>query len=143
MELTGKVIQVLPISQGVAKNTGNPWRKLEFIVETLDSSYPKKICFELFGEKIDQNPVSVGTIVTVNFDLTSREYNSRWFTQVSAYRVVPSAGNATAPQLVQTAPQATVAPQTAPAAATPAAPASAPTPTLQAPPAPATDELPF
>ena len=133
MELTGKVIQVLPISQGVAKNTGNPWRKLEFIVETLDSSYPKKICFELFGEKIDQNPVSVGTIVTVNFDLTSREYNSRWFTQVSAYRVVPSAGNATAPQLVQTAP----------AAATPAAPASAPTPTLQAPPAPATDELPF
>lgn len=138
MELTGKVIQVLPISQGVAKSTGNPWRKLEFVVETLDSVYPKKVCFELFGEKIDQNPVAVGTIVTVNFDLNSREYNGHWFTQVSAYRVVPSAGNAAAPQPV---PQAAVAPQTATTPAT--APASTPTPTLQAPPAPANDELPF
>lgn len=134
MELTGKVIQILPLAQGVAKGTGNPWRKLEFVVETLDSTYPRKVCFELFGEKIDQNPVSVGVIATINFDINSREYNGRWYNQISAYRVVPSAGTAAQPQAVQAAPAIA-----APVAATPT-----PTPMPAAPETASTDDgLPF
>ena len=34
MELIGKIVQVLPLQEGVSK-AGNPWKKQEYILETL------------------------------------------------------------------------------------------------------------
>ena len=47
MEITGKIIAVLPEQGGVSKN-GNEWKKQEYVLETHDQ-YPKKVCFQLFG----------------------------------------------------------------------------------------------
>lgn len=103
MELTGKVIAMPPVEQGVSKSSGNPWRKQVFAIETIES-YPKRVAFTLFGEKIDQNPIGIGMVVKVQFDANSRDYQGRWFTDLSAYRVTP----ATAAPVVGTQPQQAV-----------------------------------
>ena len=39
MELTGKIIAVLPAAQGVSQRTGNPWMSQEYVIDILlDSS---------------------------------------------------------------------------------------------------------
>ncbi len=120
MEVVGKIIQVLPAQEGIGKN-GNPWKVQPYVLETLDQ-YPRKVHFEVFGEdRIKQNPCDVDQLVTVSFDIESREFNGRWYTSIRAWRIqqgdmtqaVPGAAPAVAP---------VAAPQPA---ATPAAPAEA------------------
>ena len=121
MEIVGKIVQVLPAQEGVSKSTGNPWKIQSYILETLEQ-YPRKVCFEIFGEdRIKNNPCEIDQIVTVSFDIESREFNGRWYTSIRAWRIqqgdmtqaVPGAAPAVAP---------VAAPQPA---ATPAAPAEA------------------
>jgi hypothetical protein len=59
MEITGKIIAVLPEQGGVSKN-GNEWKKQEYVLETHDQ-YPKKVCFQLFGaDRIAQAAIQPG-----------------------------------------------------------------------------------
>lgn len=89
MEIQGKIIQLLPEQSGAGKN--GQWRKREYVLETQDQ-YPKKLCFNLWGEKIDQNPVKVGDSVKVLFDLESREFNGKWYTDVKAWKIENQSG---------------------------------------------------
>ena len=84
MEITGKIIQVLPEVGGVSK-AGNEWKKQEYVLETHDQ-YPKKVCFQIFGaDKIAQAAIQPGEELTVSFDIDSREYQGRWFTSINAW----------------------------------------------------------
>ncbi|MBN1119178.1 MAG: DUF3127 domain-containing protein [Bacteroidales bacterium] len=84
MEIQGKIIQLLPEQSGTGKN--GQWRKQEYILETQDQ-YPRKVCFNLWGDKIDQNPVKEGDMVKVLFDIESREFNGRWYTDVKGWKI--------------------------------------------------------
>lgn len=75
MEIKGKIILALPEVTGVAKATGNPWKKREYVLETSET-YPKKVHFDFFGDRADQYPLSVGDEVTLSFDIESREYQA-------------------------------------------------------------------
>lgn len=87
MEIVGKIIQVLPMQEGVSKASGNPWKMQSYVLETQEQ-YSRKVCFEIFGEdRIKNNPCQVDDIVTVSFDIESREFNGRWYTSIRAYRV--------------------------------------------------------
>ena len=87
MEIVGRIIQVLPAQEGVSKNTGNPWKIQSYVLETQEQ-YPRKVCFEIFGEdKIKNNPCQLDDLVTVSFDIESREFNGRWYTSIRAWRV--------------------------------------------------------
>ncbi|MGL4852394.1 MAG: DUF3127 domain-containing protein [Phocaeicola sp.] len=99
MELQGKVIAVLEPKGGVSK-TGNEWKVQEYVIETHDQ-YPKKLCFEVFGnEKIDQFKIQMGEEVNVFFDVDAREWNGRWFNSIRAWKVerVTAQNYAAAPQ---------------------------------------------
>ena len=86
MEVVGKIIQVLPAQEGVGRN-GNPWKVQPYVLETLDQ-YPRKVHFEVFGEdRIKQNPCELDQLVTVSFDIESREFNGRWYTSIRAWRI--------------------------------------------------------
>ena len=115
MEVVGKIIQVLPAQEGVGRN-GNPWKLQPYVLETLDN-YPRKVHFEVFGEdRIRQNPCEIDQLVTVSFDIESREFNGRWYTSIRAWRI--QQGDTTQAAAVQ--PTAAAPAQPAPAA--PAAP---------------------
>ena len=85
MELAGKIISILPLQKGEGKN--GPWKRQEYIIETTDK-IPRKVCFSLWGEKIDQFQINEGDETEVMFDLESREYNGRWYTDVKAWKCV-------------------------------------------------------
>ncbi|MGL4411074.1 MAG: DUF3127 domain-containing protein [Bacteroidales bacterium] len=84
MEIRGRIINLLPLQSGQGKN--GEWRKQDYILETLDQ-YPKKICFNLWGDKISQYPVAIGDEVIVHFDVESREFNGRWYTDVKGWKI--------------------------------------------------------
>ena len=119
MDIKGKIIQKLDLQQGVSK-AGNNWKKQEYILETLDS-YPKKVKFDFFGERADQYPLEVGDVITLSYDIESREFNGRWYTDIRGFRAVkedPNAvGAAQAPY-----PPAAGEPAPAPAVGAPAPP---------------------
>ncbi len=126
MEIVGKIIQDLPERNGTSK-AGNAWKSKSFVLETQEQ-YPKKVCFELFGEeRIKNNPCKIDDVVTVSFDLESREFNGSWYTSVRAWKVQQGAqAAATAPQGNTFQPVAAPQAQTTYAAA-PAAQSAAPT----------------
>lgn len=84
MELTATLVQLLPLQTGQGKN--GQWRKQEFIVET-EGQYPKKVCISVWGDKINESVLKPGNKVKVSFDVESREYNGRWYTDVKAWKV--------------------------------------------------------
>lgn len=90
MDISGKIIQLLPLQTGQGKN--GPWKKQEFILETGDT-YPKKVCIAVWGDKIDMGSIKAGDAVDVSFDVESREFNGRWYTDVKAWKVVNKKGN--------------------------------------------------
>lgn len=85
MEVQGKVIHVLPQQTGEGKN--GTWRKNRFVIET-EGQYPKKVCVDVWGDKFDNMPVQLGSMVTASIDVESREYNGNWYTDVKAWKVV-------------------------------------------------------
>ncbi len=98
MEISGKIIAVLQQTSGQGKN--GLWRSQDYVLETGDQ-YPKKVCFNLFNDKIDQFPIAIDDQVTVSFDIESREYNGRWYTTVRAWKIDKNAGQASASPVQQ------------------------------------------
>ncbi len=84
MEVKGKIIISLPETSGTSK-AGNPWKKKEYVLETQET-YPKKVHFNFFGDRVDQYPLSVGDVITLSFDINSREFNGRWYTDISGWK---------------------------------------------------------
>jgi hypothetical protein len=91
MELKGRIVQSLGLQTGDGRK--GTWKKQDYILETI-AQYPKKVCFSVWGDKIDQFRLQAGDTVTVSFDLESREYNGRWYTDVRAWKVQKEGGSA-------------------------------------------------
>lgn len=106
MELTAKLIQLMPVQTGMGKN--GEWKKQNIILET-DGMYPKKVCISLWGDKVNES-LQVGTILDVSFDIESREYNGNWYTDLRAWKIEPAGAGAAAPPVYGTAQQAPAAP---------------------------------
>lgn len=84
MQLSAKLIQLLPLQTGTGKN--GQWKKQDMIVET-DGQYPKKICISVWGDKINEDQLKIGNRLKIDFDVESREYNGRWYTDVKAWKI--------------------------------------------------------
>lgn len=84
VELTGKITHVLEEKSGTSSR--GQWRKQEYVIE-VPGDYPKQVCFMVWGDKIDQFGIKQDDALTVHFDIESREYNGRWYTDVKAWRV--------------------------------------------------------
>ncbi len=111
MDLTGKIIAVLPASSGVSQRTGNSWMSQDYVIE-VPGQYPRKCVFRVFGEdRIKQFNIQMNEDITVSFDIDAHEFNGRWFNDIRAYSVVRGAAPAPAgmPQAAA-APAGTAAP---------------------------------
>ena len=104
LELTGKVFAVLP-SQGGVSQKGNKWVRYSFVIETNDQ-YPKKVLFTCTDEeKWKTWNIQAGMNAQVSFNVSAREWNGKWFTDVEAWRVVSVDGGATNGNAQAQAPQ--------------------------------------
>lgn len=88
MEIKGKLQIILPVAEGTSKN--GPWKKQEFVIETIDGKFPKQIFLNVWGaDKVeDFKRYKIGDILTCSLDISSREYNGRWYTDLRAWKIV-------------------------------------------------------
>ena len=126
MEIIGKAIAALPVKSGVSQKTGEQWQSREYVIETQEQ-FKKRICFEVFGtDKLKEFNIRNNDLIKVNFDITAREYNGKWYNSIRAWKVEHvnqdgSAAGATANQVAASSPQAQAPQAPANQAAAPAA----------------------
>ena len=83
MDITGKLIKVLPIQTGQGKN--GEWKKQDIILE-LEGTPTKKLCIGLWNDKIISDLME-GSMLKVFFEIDSREYNDKWYTNLRGWKV--------------------------------------------------------
>lgn len=85
LEITGRLIQILPEQTGQGQN--GPWLKQNFVMETQEQ-FPKKICIVCWGDKAEiLKQLKAGDEVKVAINIESREYNGKWYTDVKAWKI--------------------------------------------------------
>lgn len=76
-------------TEGVAKSTGNPWRKVTAIFETIEH-YPKTLAVSFMNSGCeDVFKCRQGGLYRVRFDVESREYNGKWYTDLRGWSLTP------------------------------------------------------
>lgn len=147
MDITGRLIQLLPDVEG--ESARGHWVKGGFVIET-EGDYPRKVAFITFGEErvaMAKN-IPMNTPVQVTFNIESREFNERWYTDLRASRIQPFVPGQMPPAAAGYAwsgAPAQATPMSAPAPAPAAVPTPAPTnfatpPTMES---NGEDDLPF
>ena len=90
-DITGKIIAVLPTRSGTSAR-GTQWSSQTAVIETHEQ-YPKRVAFDVLGDKITEFNLQVGEEVTVSFDINAREYNGKWWNSVNAWQVFRQVGH--------------------------------------------------
>ena len=81
---------MLPTKSGTSAR-GTQWSSQTSVIETHEQ-YPKRVAFDVLGDKITEFNLKVGDEVTVSFDINAREYNGKWWNSVNAWNVVRQVG---------------------------------------------------
>ena len=125
LELEGRIARKLNVQTGTSAR--GAWSKQEFIFEYQEGNYPSQICMNVWGEdKVRElDKYQVGDKVRISFNLSSREFNGRWYTDVWAWRIEPAGAAPVQPSVQHAAPTGAPVP-----------------PPMQAAPAPGIDDLP-
>lgn len=116
MELNVTVERINDVQEFASKKgDGTIVRKYSFVGKT-NERFPKLVCFTCYNEEVWHDAaLTSGMRVQVSFDISSREWNGKWFTEVSAWKIT-KVGNyqkeqsapATAPQKDNLSPQSDV-----------------------------------
>jgi len=87
LNITVKVEKVLERQSFTSKRDGATVNRYSFVAVTTAEQYPKTICFSCLGDdtwaKLD---IVEGGTYDVSFDITSREWNGKYFTDINAFR---------------------------------------------------------
>lgn len=116
MEIVGKVVRLGAITEG--QSARGPWRKQDLIIET-EGQYPRTVCLSCWTNQIEEiQHFAPGQPIKAQIELSSREFNNKWFTDVRVWRF-DSVGATTPivaqPQPMHQTPPVTADPATAPA----------------------------
>ena len=99
MEIIGKFVQKLQTITGEGRN--GPWTKGSFVIETMEQ-FPKKVCFMAWNDKATLiDSIKENEKIKVFFDVESREFNGKWYTDVRAWKIERAGGETAAPGYTQ------------------------------------------
>ena len=94
MEFEGKVKLILPPTSG--QSARGTWERQVVVFEQTNKQFGKDVAV-IFNKTAEVANLRQGENYIVSFDVESREYQGRWYTDVRAWRV-QSAQQAQAPQ---------------------------------------------
>ena len=84
----GLVSTVLPAQTGTSAR--GEWHSQNVVFEMQNNSpYTRKVSVKFFNKRDEVARLVVGAAYNVTFDIESREYNGRWYTDVRAWRIQP------------------------------------------------------
>ena len=101
LELEGRIARKLNVQTGTSAR--GAWAKQEFILEYQEGNFPTQVCLNVWGDdKVKElDKYQVGDKVKISFNLSSREYNGRWYTDVRAWRIEPAGAQPQQPQAAE------------------------------------------
>lgn len=95
LEITGILEKILPIETGEKKDGSGTWSKQNFLVRTSEE-YNNLYCFEVFGDEKVANLTKYqkeGDGVKITFNVNTNEWNGKYFTSLSAWRIEKTESN--------------------------------------------------
>lgn len=88
MEFEGKVLEILPPVSG--QSARGTWERQTVVFEQPNKQYGKELAVTFMNKAQDVATLRVGETYIVSFDIESRKYQDRWYTDVRAWRVQPT-----------------------------------------------------
>lgn len=90
------------VETGTSK-AGNPWARQTIVVSRDGVNAPyDKVALSVFGDKVnDSNRCKVGDKVEITYSISAREYNGKWYNDISLFKIEsesPASRPAPAPQ---------------------------------------------
>ena len=86
MELTGKIIAQMDARKGVSAR--GEWMAQDFVLETFDNNFPRKMVFTVFGaDRLQRFNIQLGQSVSVSFDIDAHQYQDKWYNSIRAFDV--------------------------------------------------------
>jgi hypothetical protein len=84
----GVVFTILPEQSGTSAR--GEWHNQNVVFEMqTNSQYPRKVSVKFFNKRDEVSRLVVGAAYKVTFDVESREYQGRWYTDVVGRRIEP------------------------------------------------------
>lgn len=114
MEFEGAVFRIMPATTGTSAR--GQWHRQDIVFEVVDGTFSRKICVTFFNKQSEVESLREGQSYKVSFNLESREYNGKWYNDIRAWRIQPSASAQGAEQggYSEAAPSQTPPPYSAP-----------------------------
>ncbi len=95
MDFEGKVLEILPPVSG--QSARGTWERQTVVFEQPNKQYGKELAVTFMNKAQEVANLHVGESYLVSFDIESRNYQGRWYTDVRAWRVQPLQPAAAAP----------------------------------------------
>ena len=92
MEFEGKVLEILPPVSG--QSARGTWERQTVVFEQPNKQYGKELAVTFMNKSQEVASLRVGESYLVSFDIESRNYQGRWYTDVRAWRIQPLQQNA-------------------------------------------------
>lgn len=93
LSITGEIKTILAVENGESK-AGKAWTKQNFVINT-GAQFNPEVCFQVFGEEkiAALANYKVGQTVEVLFNVSSREFNSKYYHNLDAWKLKEAEGN--------------------------------------------------
>lgn len=83
-EIKGIVVSVLPAQKGMGNN--GPWCRQTVVIEYESGRYNRKLALECNNNKAEEfGKLQQGQTIVAYYDVTSREYNGKWYTTANVF----------------------------------------------------------
>lgn len=87
MEITGVIIKKQEEPTTGVSQAGNEWKKQSIVINT-GGDYPQLLQVDFMNAKCDQLAAfNVDSEVTVDINLNGREYNGKYYTNITGWKV--------------------------------------------------------
>ena len=87
LKINGIVVKILPETSGVSASSGKEWSKRDFVIQESEGQYPKQVAFTAFNKPEMIADMRVDDEVEVGFNVESREYQGKYFSNITAWKV--------------------------------------------------------
>lgn len=83
-EVTGRITRVLPLERGTSQR--GEWLSAKVVIEYESGRYNSTLCLECRNNRAEEfSKLRAGQKGTFYYDVTSREYNGKWYHNVNCF----------------------------------------------------------
>tara|TARA_B100000965_G_C19350852_1_gene651739 strand:+ start:81 stop:389 length:309 start_codon:yes stop_codon:yes gene_type:complete len=97
MRIEGKLVKIFDLETGVSK-AGKEWKKQSILIEQ-NTEYNKEIVISYFGDNVNKlSSINIGDNLSCSINLSSREYNGKWYHNIDGWTCALANGNTVKPE---------------------------------------------